>query len=63
MARVRTLPKAVAEIREKDPNTYISLPLLRRWVKQGKIPTIQDGGTFKLINMDVLEGFLSCEDR
>ena len=58
MARIRSIPKAVKEIRDKDPNTYISERVLRRWVKQGLVPTIPDGGTFALIDMDRLEAFM-----
>lgn len=66
MARIRTLPKAVKEIKEKDPNSYINVPLLRRLVKQGVIKTIQTGGKHALIDLDNLEDFLvggSYEDR
>ena len=62
MARVRTIPKAVMEIKEKDPNSHISKPLLRKWVKSGLVPTIPDGGKHVLIDLDRLEEFLGNEN-
>lgn len=54
MARIRTLPKAIAEIREKDPNTSLSYSALRRWVKEGKINSF-DGGKSPLVDLDDVE--------
>lgn len=61
MARIRTLPKAVQEIKAQDPNTYINVRLLRRWVKEGLIKPIQGCGTYQLIDLDKLEAFM--EDK
>lgn len=54
MARIRTIPKAVAEIKETDPNTYINAAALRRWVKAGKIKSF-DGGKSALVDLDEVE--------
>lgn len=62
MPRIRTIPKAVKEIQAKDPDTYITVARLRKWVKEGRIPTVPDNGTFALIDLDQLEKFLSGED-
>lgn len=35
MPRIRTVPKAVAEIQQNDPNTFITVAIMRRWIKQG----------------------------
>lgn len=43
MARMRSLPKAAEELKEKDPGTDISYWILRRWVKERKIPSVQTG--------------------
>ena len=59
MARIRTLPKAVQEIKAQDPNTYINVRLLRKWVKGGLVKPIQGCGTYQLIDLDKLEAFLS----
>lgn len=58
MARIRTLPKAVEECKEKDPNTCITLNALRQWVRQGLVPSAKAGKNF-LVDMDRLEAFLS----
>lgn len=58
MAKIRTLPKAVEEYREKDPGSCITLNALRQWVKMGLVPSTRAGKNF-LVNMDELEAFLS----
>ena len=58
MARIRTLPRAVAECREKDPSTCVTLNALRQWVRQGVIPSTRAGKNY-LVDMDKLETFLS----
>ena len=57
MARMRSLPKAAEELKEKDPSTDISYWILRRWVKERKIPSVQTGRNH-LIDMDKLEAFM-----
>lgn len=59
MVRVRTIPKAVEEIKAKDPGSYISAPFLRRLVKRGVLHPVQTGGAYVLLNMDELEKFLA----
>ena len=41
LTRMRTIPKAFAEIKALDPNTDFTLRALRRMVKNGEIPTVQ----------------------
>lgn len=41
--RMRTLPELAAEIAERDPKTKLTLPVLRRMVKTGKIPAVYSG--------------------
>lgn len=62
MARLRTLPKAANEIREKDPETCVSLCVLRRWVKEGKIPCVKTG-THPLVDMDTVERYMEGATR
>lgn len=57
MATMRTLPKAVEYIKEKDPDSSISLSTLRFWVKSGAIPCVK-AGRYQLVSMEVLEDFL-----
>ncbi len=54
MARIRTIPKAVEAIKAKDPDTYLNVTSLRRWVKTGKIKSF-DGGKIALVDLDELE--------
>mgnify|MGYP001026096323 FL=1 len=58
MAKMRSIPKAVEEIRAKDPETCISLCVLRRWVKEGKVPSRKTGKNY-LVNMDALEAYMA----
>lgn len=58
MARIRTIPKAVEEMKQKDPNTYINITGLRRWVKAGKIKSF-DGGKSPLVDLDELESMVT----
>lgn len=60
MARVRTIPQAVEEIRAKDPQTVMNKTLLRKMVKRGEIPCMRMDGRV-LINLDRLEDALSGE--
>lgn len=39
--RMRTIPKAYEEIKKIDPDTSISMRLLRKLVNSGKIPTVK----------------------
>ena len=61
MTRMRSLPKAVDELRERDPETCISLCVLRRWVKEGKVKSVKTGKNF-LVNMDNLEAYMAGGD-
>lgn len=58
---MRSIPKAVEEIRAADPGTSITVSTLRRWVKSGKVPAIPNGAHF-LINMDVLQEIMAGND-
>lgn len=58
MAKMRSVPKAVEEIRAKDPETCISVCVLRRWVKEGKVPSRKTGKNY-LVNMDALEAYMA----
>lgn len=57
MARMRSLPKAAEELRANDPETKITYWILRRWVKENKIPSLRSGKCY-LINMDALEDYI-----
>lgn len=52
MARIRTIPKAVAELKAEDPNTSVTLYRLRRWVKQGKVKSFDGGQKSTLVDLD-----------
>lgn len=62
MPRIRTVPKAAAELKEKDPNTSITLTRLRRLVKDGKINSF-DGGKSPLVDLDEVERMVAGADR
>lgn len=58
VARMRTLPKAVEEIKKQDPESCINIHALRHWVKQKKIPSVKAGKNY-FINMADLENYLT----
>lgn len=64
MIRMRTVNKAVEEIKAKDPETSISKNALHRWIKEGRIPAVRAGKKI-LVNLDALENYISgaCMDR
>lgn len=55
--RIRTIPTAVKEIRESDPNTSITEYFVRQLVIDGVIPSVK-AGTKYLIDLDVLQDYL-----
>lgn len=56
--RMRLINEAYEEIKAKDPNTAITKYFIRDLVVSGKIPTSKAGRKY-LINMDMLEAYLS----
>ena len=63
MVRIRTIPKAVEEIKAQDPGSYINERLLRRWVKDGTIKPVKGSYAYTLVNLDELERFLADENN
>lgn len=63
MVRIRTIPKAVAEIKAQDPGCYINERLLRRWLKDGTIKPVKGSYAYTLVNLDELERFLANENN
>lgn len=57
MPRIRTIQEAAAELKQSDPNTAVTPYAIRQMVLNGTIPCIY-AGKKRLINMDILEGFL-----
>lgn len=55
--RIRTIPGAVREIKEKDPNTIMTVATLRKMVKRGEVPHVAIGGRV-FVNMERLEEVL-----
>ena len=62
LTRMRTIPKAFAEIKALDPNTDFTLRALRRMVKNGEIPSVQIASK-TLVNLDLLLEALSCYNK
>ena len=58
LPRMRTIPQAFKEIKSIDPNTSITVSVLRRLVKEGAIETVTIEHK-RLINMDLLFSWLS----
>ena len=56
--KLRTIPQAFEEIRAKDPDTAMSVSLLRRLVSSGEIPSVPNG-KHPLVNISVVEKYMS----
>lgn len=58
--RLRTIPAAFSEIKKNDPDTALTIRALRRMVYNKEIPSVSVNSK-KLINLDALLMYLSCE--
>ena len=58
--RMRTVKKAVEEIKKLDPGTSFTERALRRMITTKEIPIVEIGNK-KLINLDLLLDKLSCD--
>ncbi len=66
VVRMRFPAQALEELRRIDPETSVSLPMIRRLVKSGKVPSVPVGnGNRRLLNFDALLDFLAApaEDK
>ena len=55
--KMRTLPQAIAEIKQHDPGTALTLSTLRLLVKRGELPVVHIRNR-QLIDMDTLTAYL-----
>lgn len=55
--KMRTLPAALAEIKQLDPETALTISTLRLLVKRGELPVVHIRNR-QLIDMDVLTAYL-----
>ena len=60
LPRMRTVEKAMAEIKAADPETSLTLRALGRMINSNEIPSV-NVNTKKLINMDILYAYLNGE--
>lgn len=60
LPRMRTIPKAYAEIKKIDPDTSFTIRALRKLVNNGDLPTVKISNKV-LINLDMLLDLLSCK--
>lgn len=59
LPRMRTIPKAYAEIKRIDPDTSFSIRTLRKLVNNGEVPAVKVSSKV-LVNLDILLEKLSC---
>ena len=59
LPRMRTIKKAIAEIRANDPETSFSETRLRKLINSGVIPALKDGQRY-LVDMNVLYAVLGA---
>lgn len=57
MDKVRTIKGAIRDIKNQDPESPLTVSVLRRWILSGELPVIKTGNKY-LINMEVLARFL-----
>ena len=62
---MRTIAQAMDDIKERDPNTALTLYALKRAVLSGKIPHIPVGKNKKLIDVNTVFDYLygDVEDK
>ncbi len=58
-ARMRTIDQAAAYLQEADPETAFTKTALRRLVTTNQLPGVVRIGQKYLVNLDVLEAYLS----
>ena len=58
MPRIRSIQETYQMLKTDDPNTKVTVGMLRRWVSDGTIPTIRAGRKI-LLNYDILLAYLS----
>lgn len=61
LPRMRTAKKAADELRKLDPETRLTESVLRRLMKEGRIPYVKVGARM-LVNLDWLIKQLSAKD-
>ena len=59
MVRVRSIQEAYQMLKAADPDSRITVSMIRRWVADGTIPCIRVGRKI-LLNFDVLLPYLSA---
>ena len=62
MPRMRTIREAALHVRESDPATALTETAIRRLLTTGALPCVRIGAKY-LLDLDVLEAFLSGERR
>ena len=58
MVRVRSIPEACQMLKADDPDSRVTVSMLRRWVADGTIPCIRVGRKI-LLNYDTVLAYLS----
>ncbi len=59
LPRMRTPAQALAEIKQQDPHSCVSLNMIRRLIKTGTVPSIAVcSGRRRLVNLDALLTYL-----
>ena len=59
-SRIRTIPQAVAEIRQIDENSALTIHGLRQLIASGQFPCVQVGNK-RLVSMEKLIAYLNCD--
>lgn len=62
LPKMRTAPGVLAEIRAADPNTEVSLHMVRRIINSGRVPVV-NAGNRKLVNVDAVLAYLEAGEN
>ena len=62
LPKMRTASGVLAEIRAADPNTEVSLHMIRRIINSGRIPVVHAGNR-KLVNVDAVLSYLETGEE
>ncbi len=60
MTKLRTIDKAVDELKKADPDTALTVWALRQLVKNGAIPVLKVGNK-QLVSMEAVENFVASQ--
>ncbi len=62
LPKMRTAPGVLAEIKAQDPDTEVSLHMVRRIINSGRVPVV-NAGNRKLVSVDAVIAYLEAGEE